>query len=176
MDGVNFQQPQPSLLLKPDRPVGIIGYGAYVPRYRLPATQVAAVWGGNEEGLPIKEKAVAGHDEDVITMSIEAARNALKRAGISPWICGRYGLVLNRIPMPSNPPRPLWRKPLAHPPASRRAIGNLPVKQAPKPGSSHGYGRFRHGALHPGNWHGYRPGRPAMHSNIPPGRVAQPIF
>jgi hydroxymethylglutaryl-CoA synthase len=75
---------QPSLLLKPDRPVGIIGYGAYVPRYRLPAAQVAAVWGGGEEGLPIKEKAVAGQDEDVITMSIEAARNALKRSGISP--------------------------------------------------------------------------------------------
>jgi hydroxymethylglutaryl-CoA synthase len=73
-----------SLLLKPDRPVGIIGYGAYVPRYRLPAAQVAAIWGGSEEGFPIIEKAVAGQDEDVITMSIEAARNALKRAGISP--------------------------------------------------------------------------------------------
>lgn len=75
---------KPSLLLKPDRPVGIIGYGAYVPRYRLPAAQVAAIWGGGEEGLPVKEKAVAGQDEDVITMSIEAARNALKRSGISP--------------------------------------------------------------------------------------------
>lgn len=72
------------LLLKPDRPVGIVGYGAYVPRYRLPASQVAAVWGGGEEGLPIQEKAVAGIDEDVITMSIEAAHNALKRAGIDP--------------------------------------------------------------------------------------------
>ncbi|MDZ4158224.1 MAG: hypothetical protein U1B80_00400, partial [Anaerolineaceae bacterium] len=68
--------------LKPSRPVGIIGYGAYVPRYRLPATEVARLWGGGDEGLPIKEKAVAGLDEDVVTMSIEAARNALKRAGI----------------------------------------------------------------------------------------------
>ncbi|HSV85535.1 MAG TPA: hydroxymethylglutaryl-CoA synthase [Levilinea sp.] len=73
----------PSLLLKPDRPVGIIGYGAYVPRYRLPASRIADVWGGNEDGLPVIEKAVAGYDEDVITMSIEAARNALQRAGIS---------------------------------------------------------------------------------------------
>src|SRR5258705_648713 len=35
-------------------------------------------------GTPIKEKAVAGLDEDVITMSIEAARNALARAQIDP--------------------------------------------------------------------------------------------
>lgn len=71
-------------LLKPDRPVGIIGYGAYVPRYRLPAAEVARVWTGGSGGLPIKEKAVPGLDEDVITMSIEAARNAVARAHIDP--------------------------------------------------------------------------------------------
>ncbi len=71
-------------VLKPDRPVGIVGYGAYVPRYRLPATEVARVWTGGLGGTPIKEKAVAGLDEDVITMSIEAARNALARAQIDP--------------------------------------------------------------------------------------------
>ncbi len=71
-------------LLKPSRPVGIVGYGAYVPRYRLPAKEVARVWTGGKAGLPIKEKAVPGLDEDVATMSIEAARNAMKRAGIDP--------------------------------------------------------------------------------------------
>jgi hydroxymethylglutaryl-CoA synthase len=56
-----------------------------VPRYRLPAVEIARVWaGGKTAGLPIKEKAVAGLDEDVITMSIEAARNALSRAEIDP--------------------------------------------------------------------------------------------
>lgn len=73
-----------NLLLKPSRPVGITGYGAYVPRYRLPATEVARIWTGGEGGLPIKEKAVPGLDEDVATMSIEASRNALKRARIDP--------------------------------------------------------------------------------------------
>ena len=72
------------LLLKPSRPVGIAGYGAYVPRYRLPASEVARVWTAGEGGLPIKEKAVPGLDEDVATMSIEAARNAMLRAGIAP--------------------------------------------------------------------------------------------
>ncbi|MGD0611804.1 MAG: hydroxymethylglutaryl-CoA synthase [Anaerolineales bacterium] len=74
-----------NVLLKPTRPVGIIGYGAYVPRYRLPAKEVARIWtGGRGASLPIKEKSVPGLDEDVVTMSIEAARNALKRAGIDP--------------------------------------------------------------------------------------------
>ena len=77
--------PNPSpTLLKPIKPVGIIGYGAYVPRYRLPAKEVARVWTGKTSGLPIKEKAVPGLDEDVITMSIEAARNAMARAQIDP--------------------------------------------------------------------------------------------
>ena len=71
-------------LMKPDKPVGIVGYGAYVPQYRLPAKEVSRVWTQGMGGTPVKEKAVAGLDEDVITMSIEAARNALARAEISP--------------------------------------------------------------------------------------------
>jgi len=71
-------------MLKPVQDVGIVGYGAYIPRYRLPAREVARLWKSEEGGLPIREKAVAGLDEDVVTMSIEAARNTLARAGINP--------------------------------------------------------------------------------------------
>ncbi|MGD8814067.1 MAG: hydroxymethylglutaryl-CoA synthase [Anaerolineales bacterium] len=71
-------------LLKPEEQVGIVGYGAYIPRYRLPAREVARIWTGGEGGVPIVEKAVPGLDEDVITMSIEAARNAMARADIDP--------------------------------------------------------------------------------------------
>jgi hydroxymethylglutaryl-CoA synthase len=70
-------------MLKPLRDVGIVGYGAYVPRFRLPAREVARVW-GDTAGLPIVEKAVAGLDEDTITMSIEASRSALARGQINP--------------------------------------------------------------------------------------------
>jgi hydroxymethylglutaryl-CoA synthase len=78
-------EPTDSILLKPRIPVGIIGYGVYIPRYRLPAAEVARIWkAGDDEGLPIKEKAVPGMDEDTISISIEASRNALKRAGIDP--------------------------------------------------------------------------------------------
>ncbi len=73
-------------LMRPHHPVGIVGYGAYIPRYRLPATEVARIWTGGTGGVPIKEKAVPGLDEDVATMSIEAARNALLRAGIDPTL------------------------------------------------------------------------------------------
>ncbi len=71
-------------LMKPDRSVGIVGYGAYVPRYRLPASEVSKMWTNGTGGTPIVEKAVNGLDEDVITMSIEAARNAMMRARIDP--------------------------------------------------------------------------------------------
>src|SRR5512142_324141 len=81
---VNPQSNPYPTLLKPIKPVGIVGYGAYVPRYRLPAKEVARVWTGGKGGVPIKEKAVPGLDEDVITMSIEAARNAMARAQIDP--------------------------------------------------------------------------------------------
>ena len=70
-------------LLKPERPVGIIGYGAYVPRYRIRTAEIARVWHGEGAG-PVKEKSVPGLDEDTITMSIEAGRNALSRAKIDP--------------------------------------------------------------------------------------------
>ncbi len=75
---------QHARVLKPSREVGIVGYGAYVPMYRLPNTEISRIWVGVPRGGPVKEKSVPGLDEDVITMSIEAARNALDRAQIDP--------------------------------------------------------------------------------------------
>lgn len=71
-------------LMKPDRPVGIVGYGAYVPRYRIKGEEISRMWTGGTGGSPVKEKAVNGLDEDVATMSIEAARNTMLRAQINP--------------------------------------------------------------------------------------------
>ncbi len=76
--------PNSEQLMRPAKAVGIVGYGAYVPRYRLPASEVSRIWTEGETALPIKEKAVPGLDEDVATMSIEAARNAVARANIDP--------------------------------------------------------------------------------------------
>lgn len=71
-------------MMKPHHEVGIVGYGAYVPRYRLPASEIVRMWKGGKGGAPVKEKSVPGLDEDVVTMSVEAARNAMARAQIDP--------------------------------------------------------------------------------------------
>ncbi len=66
--------------------VGIIGYGAHIPRRRIKVEEIAKVWGADapsyKKGLELREKSVPGLDEDTITLSVEAARNALARAGI----------------------------------------------------------------------------------------------
>ncbi len=73
-----------SKVMKPARNVGILGYGAYIPAYRLPATEISHLWrdGQDSNFLPVKQKSVPGNDEDTVTMSIEAAKNALARSGI----------------------------------------------------------------------------------------------
>ena len=60
--------------------VGIVGYGAYIPINRLKAEEVSRVWGG--AGEPIEEKAVISMDEDAVTIAVECARSAVKRARI----------------------------------------------------------------------------------------------
>lgn len=68
--------------------VVISGWGSYIPRYRVAVEEIAKVWGKSakhfKEDLLIDEKAVAGLDEDVATIAVEAAKNALKRSGVAP--------------------------------------------------------------------------------------------
>ncbi|MGL6298968.1 MAG: hydroxymethylglutaryl-CoA synthase [Methanobacteriaceae archaeon] len=67
---------------------GIVGYGVYVPSYRIKVEEIARVWGDNPQaisrGLVVTEKSVPAPDEDTATISVEAARNSLLRAQISP--------------------------------------------------------------------------------------------
>src|SRR3989344_1413936 len=61
--------------------VGIVSYGFYFPRYRIKVETIANTWGKNPEdvknSLKIREKAVAGPDEDSLTMAYESASMAL---------------------------------------------------------------------------------------------------
>jgi len=66
--------------------VGIIGYGAYIPRWRIKAASIAEIWGSDSEASKTisGEKSVGSLDEDAATMAVEASRSALARAGINP--------------------------------------------------------------------------------------------
>lgn len=68
--------------------VGIVGYGGYVPRYRIRVEDIARVWGEDAEriksGLGVHEKSVPSNDEDTATISVEAARIAVNHAKIDP--------------------------------------------------------------------------------------------
>lgn len=57
--------------------VGITGVGVHIPRYRLSAAVLGAVWGGAGSGT----RAVANHDEDSLTMAVEAGLQAVGEAG-----------------------------------------------------------------------------------------------
>ncbi|MCD6118579.1 hydroxymethylglutaryl-CoA synthase [bacterium] len=67
---------------------GIIGWGAHIPRYRIKVEEIAKVWGADapsyKRGLLLYEKSVPGPDQDTITLSTEAAKRAVIRAGIDP--------------------------------------------------------------------------------------------
>ncbi len=68
--------------------VGIVGYGAHIPRHRIKVEEIAKVWGADapsyKKGLLLREKSVPTPDVDTITLSVEATRNALRRAKINP--------------------------------------------------------------------------------------------
>ena len=75
--------------MKPNRDVGIAGYGAYVPRLRVRTADITATWRARGAAAPaVAEKSVPGPDEDVVTMAIEAARTALDRAPTAPAAIG----------------------------------------------------------------------------------------
>jgi len=67
---------------------GIVGYGAYIPSFRIKTEEIARQWGKDPQvisrGLLLEEKSVPGLDEDTITISVAAGRSALARAGIDP--------------------------------------------------------------------------------------------
>src|SRR5882757_3512169 len=72
--------------------IGIVGYGAYVPCFRIRTDDIAAQWGKDPEavkrGLVLREKTIPGMDEDTITIAVEAGRTALLRAQVNPQKVG----------------------------------------------------------------------------------------
>lgn len=67
---------------------GIVSYGSYIPRFRIKPDEIARVWGEDPDnirnGIYILSKSVPAPDEDVATISVEAARNSVKRGKVNP--------------------------------------------------------------------------------------------
>jgi hydroxymethylglutaryl-CoA synthase len=57
--------------------VGITSIGAYIPMYRLAREQIGRMWRTRGIG---GEKAVAGYDEDTVTMAVAAAQDCMRRS------------------------------------------------------------------------------------------------
>ena len=72
--------------------IGIVGYGSYIPSYRITVDEIAEQWGNDPDayknGLLVQEKTVPGLDEDTITISVQATKYALQRARIDPQEIG----------------------------------------------------------------------------------------
>ncbi len=59
--------------------VGIVGYGAYLPRYRLKREEIGKFWKTRGRG----ENCISQPDEDIYTMAVESALNAVSHSGLS---------------------------------------------------------------------------------------------
>jgi hydroxymethylglutaryl-CoA synthase len=66
--------------------IGIVGYGAYIPKFRIKTQEIAQFQNQDPHkiinGLKIEEKSVPGIDEDTATISHQAALNSIARAKI----------------------------------------------------------------------------------------------
>jgi hydroxymethylglutaryl-CoA synthase len=72
--------------------LGIVSYGVNVPNYRVRVEEIANTWGMNagaiKKGLNVESKSVPAPDEDVITISVSAARQAMERSAVTPTQLG----------------------------------------------------------------------------------------
>lgn len=67
---------------------GIVGYGTYIPKFRVKTQDIAEVWNKDAQeiigALKNTEKSVPALDEDSVTLAIEAALQAFKMGKIKP--------------------------------------------------------------------------------------------
>jgi hydroxymethylglutaryl-CoA synthase len=64
--------------------VGLVSYGAYIPKYRLKSSQIDQAWGKESSSKFDREKSVPAFDEDAVTQAVEASFNAFRPVGVSP--------------------------------------------------------------------------------------------
>lgn len=79
-------------------PAAVTGAGAYAPRFRISAEAFEEAW-GQFQASGVNEKAVAGADEDSLTMAYEAATRALEAADCSASSVDWLAFASSRPPL-----------------------------------------------------------------------------
>ncbi len=77
--------------------VGISGYGVSIPRLRVKREEYAKAW-GSFQASGVKEKAVMGFDEDVLTFGAKASKRALASASVGPETVTRFAFASTSAP------------------------------------------------------------------------------
>jgi 3-hydroxy-3-methylglutaryl CoA synthase/uncharacterized OB-fold protein len=77
---------------------GIVAAGVHVPRFRIEAAEMSEAW-GHFDASGVERKAVAGADEDAVTMGIEASRRALAEAGLDAADVAFVGIATTTPPL-----------------------------------------------------------------------------
>ncbi|SDM83385.1 hydroxymethylglutaryl-CoA synthase [Halogranum gelatinilyticum] len=83
--------------------VGIAGIGVYLPRARIDAETVREAW-GQFSAAGVQSKAVAGADEDSLTMAADAAERALDAAGVDATALEQLVLATTTPPLAEEDP------------------------------------------------------------------------
>src|SRR6476619_3528716 len=96
---------------------GLVGYGAYIPYWRLQRGAITAALGsGGGKGL----RSVASFDEDTTSLGVEAGRNALamapERYAPPPSTPRSASTARLRRTTRSAPPAAVWRRCRSSPP------------------------------------------------------------
>jgi hydroxymethylglutaryl-CoA synthase len=86
---------------------GVVGYGSYIPKYRVRVKDIAQMWQKDEEeiaaGIKVVEKSVPAIDEDAVTLAVEAGNRAIIGAGIKPLDIGSVYIGSESHPYAVNP-------------------------------------------------------------------------
>ncbi|OGK20141.1 hypothetical protein A3C23_01410 [Candidatus Roizmanbacteria bacterium RIFCSPHIGHO2_02_FULL_37_13b] len=86
---------------------GIVSYGFYIPKYRIKIGDIAKVWGKEEKNISrsllVKEKTVAGIDEDSLTMAYESSKMAFEGLNIDKKKIGAVYVGSESHPYAVNP-------------------------------------------------------------------------
>lgn len=86
---------------------GIVGFGTYIPKYRVKLSEIAEVWQKDAAeivlGLKVSEKSVPAIDEDAVTLAIEAGKRAFFMAEIDPKQIGSVYFGSESHPYAVNP-------------------------------------------------------------------------